>query len=378
MVLLLLGVAAFYPQREARPRTYGALLGLLALTEIWAWPTVAVLGVAFAWETLVARHRDATYRIGPPLRGMVVLASAIAILPVMLRPAADANPVVTESRFFPEAFMMLVQQGFMPLRSLGYLFGDPNFNPIGARRYWAHALLLGPGIAAIGLSLWVLRRKWVALCSLVGSLACVFYISTFKYQGMFWHAAQIPLLVITALWIGSEKTQGALLPATPSGRALGNVFTATFAYSAMVGLLLMTYDVFRPYSGGTDAGQFVASQTEQNDLVIGVGCHPLVAPAGYLAQRRFWHSGISAFRTYMLYNEFARCDTTPTEVMLERAATAFPWARGVFVISERPISAPQRWGLRPERQSPGVWESFWIYRSTAFTSSAHFALHSQQ
>lgn len=358
-VPILFALAWHHPRRFARPIAHAALLGGLALTEIWVWPIVIILGCEFAWGIANAQRAAARAR-APDALALLMLALVALSLPWLLWPAPDANPMVKDTHWYPEGFLFLLQQAFAPLRPFGYLFGPPNSNPLGGRVLWLHALLLLPGLAALSLTTLSLLRHKLALALLTGSLLLFVYITTFKYPGFFWHAAQLPVLFLFPLWLAAADDAQTL--EGRAGRALSQLLTLSFSYSALIGLALMMWDVRGPYSGGTDAGAYVTAHSAAGERVIGVGCHQLEAPLAYLAHRNFWHAGLGRPATYMLYNEFAACQESSSEQMLQRTEAAFSERSGLLLLADRALEAPERWRLRLEHESPGLNESFWIYR----------------
>jgi hypothetical protein len=327
-VLLLAAIAALYERRYERPLAFGLLVALLANANTHSLIIAAMIGVAFLLEGFARARRAA-------LAGTAVMLAGGLIAAVQLIPPPDAITGGVIMRFTPNAFPQSLAAAFFPTMA----------NPL---TLVAGAVIIIAVIAACA-------RDRGALLILLGSLAGLAYLFTYKWIGGLRHTGFVFLVVVFVLWI--------VAPSRARTVAV-TLLSASLVASIVSTATLWRLDYRYPFSGAKEMAAFIH---RAGLAALPIAAHPETATSALCPwfTHPFWYPGSGREGTFNLWDRtFDRGLYMPYPVAEQRAREHFGGRRWLLLFNvEVPDPAAHGFRLLHATAPPFAQrdERFWLY-----------------
>jgi hypothetical protein len=336
--LTILFIALFvslHPERAARPRAYGAVLLLLANTN--------VMGLFITCGALAASAMDIA--VGPRRREALV-SSAIGALGVVLAVVSLWPPADGPHGMFPERFFSATAGGLVP--------------------YWGVTpTAMAFGAACLAATLVAVRRSAAATTFYLTTCALFFYLFAFKHIGDVRHHA----FICITMWI-AHGLAGPRLAPTASYFSVVPLAACLLLWTAR-GAEAYQLEATRPYSCAQEAGRWLQKKKLKKLQLVG---HPNTVASAvlpWLPGKRPWYPQTGQYGTHMEWNEnYVRTMSVGLDQSMQRVAeTLKDWQdpkKGVVLLSGRAWHGAEKAGFVLVFQTKGDPfrardEKYWIY-----------------
>ncbi len=364
-VLLLWIVATFYPNRRARPLTYGLVVALLANTSVHSLVFAAAIGACFLWDQFVAPRGD----IGQPPAATakrrwvgvaIMLFGGVLAVVQLLPPVGGQFPGLWTVRC-PGAPLHVVEQAMVPS------FWLPSLRPV----------------AAI-VTVFLLALMVVELCFrprslfifLVG-LAGLAYIFIYKWIDLvaLRHPGLVFILVLFVRWISryedrpeaaaaSSRRRLCSLPQRIAAMLASILFIGALVASDVAGVRAVSWEMTGVFSHAREVAQFIRAGRYQDHIIAADYQFSAVLP--YLVRRQFWYADQQRWGSFNSWDAaYASNEGLPSERFAERVVRQFAPDVKVLAVFRRPLRDPRTYGFRLVRafDAPvgSSLEWFWVY-----------------
>ncbi len=333
MLLLLFASLAVRPRRQDYPARYGALVGLLFATEVFAFPMAGILAAEFVFEALRRGRREGRAAIGRgTLVAMGLMVAGAGLTALSLRPMPDARALALNAHHNPIAFWERLTEGFAPVGIYPGPMGDGG--PMAAAGVLA--------VVAILATARVVSRSTTALSFLAATMAWFYYLFACRYPGSFWHSALFLPVVLAALWIAASDHGGQCWRSRRQGRdgmAAAGPWRRADAWckaALCVSLIVsicgtvnaLWFDGRHAYSGGTRMSQFIVKRGLVDSTIASDCPNTAESVAAYLPRTPFWLLPQDRRSRYPLWNrEYERCLAWETRAPAPRGRTSSAGSR---------------------------------------------------
>jgi hypothetical protein len=261
-VLLLAAIAAMYERRFARPLLFGALVVLLANTNTHSLIVAATIGAAY----LLEGRRAA-------IKGAVVMLAGGAAAALQLIPPADAITGGMIMRYTPNAFPSALAAAFFPTM--------------------IHPLTVAAGAVIVLAAIVAIRLDRGALLILLGTLAGLAYLFTYKWIGGLRHAGFVFLVVLFVLWIAKPSRERTIAAGLLTASLIASVIsTATF----------WRLDYRAPFSGAKEMAAFI-NGAGLADLPIAAHSETTTSAVCPWLRHPLWYVGTGRLGTFNLWDK---------------------------------------------------------------------------
>ena len=342
-VLLVFSIAALYRRRKEHPMRHGALLALLAWTNVHSFAVACVLTSWFAF--------DLFWKQGFAWRKLIAIAfpiAAIGAVPVLLTPDATQG--------------LQSYYGWLWVPMAGAAAICPGFQPT------TYVQLALSALFWIYLAM-TLVRSWLARSVVWAAWAWLGFIFMFKHTGELNHHGLIFVFFLLAWWL--DEAGAPERPAVqPRGRriAVGLCTLMVMMHVARAGIFYVGHRG-RHFSGAQEMAGFIrAAGLEGQDLVaypayIGTALLP------YLPNQKIYQMEDGQITTYITWTmDYIRGMNTPFstlyEQMLQHFANRPDVPEGILLLCSDLTLVRPEWTLLFENSRPSVKEDefFRLYR----------------
>jgi hypothetical protein len=350
MWLLLWLTAVAFKHRHQHKILYASLLALLANTEIWVAPLVAILGLEYV--LYLYRHEDKITRYSKQniISILILMIGAVLLLASMWPPE---NPGTYRKISFwdPAQFLTNLRHGFWPYSPFRIVRIFPAFvyNPIFQT---GHVIILFLIITAL------CTCHRLVFLSFAATFSFIFYLFAARLLAHFWHSAVIFSLFIFFYWFASQYISKSNRRFTKLRKLALILLLPSLLYSAAIGGITLYYDYQQNYSAGEPIAEYIQQNSLTNHIILVDTCYKSSSFTAHLPHTDFFLVHQNRFSRF---EQYAGCSKTP-----QNALDAF-WGRfknraDRLLITEKELKNAAQHGLKLLYWNRGLYyEKFWLY-----------------
>jgi len=337
--LLTFAAAALYPRSRERPIGFALVLLLLFNCNAQGFVIAGTFAALFVLEGRFDRRRIAAMAI-------MVAAAVLAYLQVRTPPDPARQAVMRV--FNRDAFGWCVSNAFLPTLPVatGFVFGM--------------ALLLVVTLA--------LRRSREAVLFLWMPLAGLSILYSYVWLGGLRHAGFFLLLMLVAIWIGTERID--VRWARPAAIMLNLALLISTGIAVRYAIL----DIEHPFTGAADMASFIRKQHLEK---VPIAAHNLTQAEAILPMlpgTKFWYAGLGEDGTYMKWDSAMERALNVTYPEAERRSIEHFRGREWLLLFNVEMPDPAAHGFRLLHVTPEPFEKtderFWLYAPMIANSAA--------